>query len=245
MAQGAAVRVPMLPDDDGWKWYVPMVEMYTALLRTHTPFAVANYGDGEWSCILGKEGANVNGTAYDPELGERLADTLCNPVRQWFGYNPSRKLRAEAETWIRDSGVDVPWVYKEALSVANVHGQLAPFFRALRERDVVVVGGPHLADLPDDVVGPHEYVKTPASDAWREYDAIVDRLMHAAVLSSAVVLFAAGMASNLLVHRCRRSWSHGTYIDVGAILDPYVGVYSRKKYKTDWFQNEMMERNLS
>lgn len=235
------------PHDDDWAWYVEGVRFYTALIRNRTPFALANYGDGEWSCILGDEGKNVNGEVYNPELAERLRRTLLEPAPMIYGVNPGARLRPRVDTWIEENDVDVPTVYKEHLSAANAHGQLAPFFRALRERRVVLVGGPHLSDLPDEVIGEHKFVEVSESEAWRQVGFVHKQLMRRSIVGGDVILFACGMGSNLMIHGLKKSHygpDNGAWIDIGAILDPYVGVYSRKKYREDLFRNEIMEKNL-
>jgi len=85
-------------------------------LRGPTPFSTANYGDGEWSCILGGVGShinhreyNVNGDQYAlPGLAEAMVDTLLEPVLTYYGYNPGKKLRGRVENWLRERGINVP-----------------------------------------------------------------------------------------------------------------------------------------
>lgn len=236
------------PRHPEWRWYTGMIQMYAAMLRSGTPFSQANYGDGEWACILGHEGENVNGEVYEPELRDALRKTLLEPAGQWCGTNTGGKYDDEVEAWVETHGVDVPWVFKDALSAANVNGALGPVFRALRERDVVVVGGPHLADLPDEVVGDHDFVEVHSSEAWKDWGSTAQSVLHS-VQGNEVFVFCAGMASNLMIHKLEdplwKARSEVTLLDMGACLDPYVGVYSRKNYRKDRFKNEMMERNLA
>lgn len=194
---------------------------------------------------MGREGENVNGERYAPRLQNALQTTLLDPAGQWCGINPGKGLRPEVEDWIAEHGVDVPWVWKEALSAANVNGQLGPFFRALRQREVTVVGGPHLMDLPKDVVGHTSFVEVHESEAWKR-SGLTARCLLRSVHGGEVVLFCAGMASNLMIHGlCQEGGrSDLTLIDLGACLDPYVGVHSRKGYRTTSFQNKAMQNNL-
>jgi hypothetical protein len=231
-------------DRADWHWHVPLVQTYAALIEDRMHFAQANYGDGEWSCLLGHRGVNSQGEVYNPELRDALRETLMDPVGQWCGSNPGPKLEAEADGWCESNGVRVRWVAKETLAAANVNGNLAPFLRACRTRPVVLVGPKHLRALPMEVLEPRLFIEVPESTAWQVAGEIADSLRWAS--SGHLILLSAGMATNLIVHRV---WpelrGRATMLDTGAIFDPYVGVYSRKSYRREAFQNEAMQRNLA
>ncbi len=223
------------------------VHDYVEALRVGRPFAQANYGDGEWGCLLGNAGKNVNGEVYEPELAEGLRRTLLEPVPgMLFGTNPGRRLGPAADRFIADHGLkSLAWVDKEILSGANVRGELRPFLEALRKRDVVLVGPQHLMGLPGYVVGLHDFVLVPDATAWREADdtaSVVAELLQAR--PDAVVLFCAGMASNLMIPTLWSRFPDATFLDLGATLDPYVGRFTRKGYRTPEFRLERKWRNL-
>jgi len=234
----------MVPGDPGWKWFTGGVELYTQMIRTRIHFAQANYGDGEFSCLLGKAGRNVNGEVYEPELAEALRDTLLEPAGHWCGYNPGRKLEEEVYRWLMVNDVEVPWVWKETLSAANVNGQLGPFFRAANERRIVVVGPEHMISLPPELLGNFLHIRIPNSTAWKEADELADEVFRKAERDD-LVLFAAGMASNLIIWRLwPRVRGNVTLLDVGAILDPYAGRFTRKGYRKPEFRETNLERNF-
>lgn len=221
------------------------LEEYERLVATGEPFAQANYGDGEWGCLLGHDGANVNGEAYDPMLGGALRRTLLQPRGHWCGTNPGRKLAFEVNAWVKANQVNVPWVWKETLASANVNGGLVPFLAALRARSVVLVGPGHLRELPERVLRPRWHCVIPDGTAWKRA-AEIGAALQAEVLADEIVLFSAGMASNLLIsHLWPKFVRRGiSLLDTGAIWDPYVGMISRSGYrKPGW--PEAMERNLA
>jgi len=227
------------------------VELYADLIRRGIPFAQANYGDGEWSCILGRAGGNVNGEVYNPELAAALTETLVDHHGMWCGTNPGRKLEAEVDAWIERKKVAPRWVWKETLSGANVNGKLAPVFQALRHRHVILVGPEHLRTLPPAVVEVAIFIPVPDSIAWRKADVVVREVQHSVDSwwglgdRTQIVLFAAGMGSNLMIHRLWKADPEGgILLDVGAILDPYVGVWSRKGYRKQTFHEHSMWANV-
>lgn len=220
---------------------------YVRLIETGEPFAQAGYGDGEWACLLGLEGENCDGTVYAPELGAALRETLLGNRGVWCATNPGQtELRYRAEDWITEHGlrVTVPWVPKETLSDANVRGQLAPFLAAVRKREPIVVGPYHLKDLPRGLIADSGRIYVPDRTAWRHAPDIAWRLRQYD-LGGALVLFAAGMASNLIIHEIwpEAAARGATLLDIGAILDPYAGVLSRNGYRRPEFQ-DAIRRNL-
>ncbi len=236
-----------LPDYPPVWWQEP-VRMYARMIEARIPFAQANYGDGEWECLLGEQGSNVNGEVYTPELAEQLRETLLKHSGMWLGTNPSDRVRGRADDWVRGHDLqELPWIFKESLSEANVHGGLAPFLKACRSRNVILVGPEHLIDLPNELIGARfRSVLVHPHDAWRDVDRIVDQVL-GHLEPCDLVLFAAGMASNLCIHMLMEDLvlenDQATLLDVGALFDPYVGVLSIKCYrKPEW--PEMMERNL-
>lgn len=221
------------------------VDDYARLVRARVPYCQINYGDGEWACLLGREGENCNGEVYDPALAKMLQRTLTEPVGQWAGSNPGWRLKGEADAWIAKNSVAVEWVDKEVLPSANANGQLRPWLEAVRTRDVIVVGPRHLGSLADSVIGAG-WVHVPVADAtaWTEAHRTCD-ILRLGIRPGNLVLFACGMATNVMIHQLWPEYrGHVTMHDIGALLDPYVGVWSRNGYRKDVFQRERIYRNL-
>ena len=47
-------------------------------LNNKENFSFARYGDGEWNCIMNKQGRNCDAHIYFPHMGEALRNALCN-----------------------------------------------------------------------------------------------------------------------------------------------------------------------
>jgi len=221
------------------------VEDYATLIRDCAHYAQANYGDGEWACMLGHSGENCNGEVYHPYLASLLRETLFRPVGQWCGSNPGKKLKEDAGRWIATRKVAVEWVDKEVLVRANIEGRLGPWLEAVRTRRVVLVGPAHLAALKPEVIGAFTFIGVTPNTAW-ENAVSTSRSVLRAVAPGDLVLFAAGMGSNLMIHRL---WpelrGQVTLHDVGALLDPYVGVWSRNPYRDLAWQHDVLPLNLT
>lgn len=228
-------------------WCGLAVATYAALVRDRVHFAQAAYRDGEWYCILGRSGGNINGERYDPELGEMLRRTLLEPVGQWCVFwwdHPTigKAAKRGALKWLEEHRPDVRWIPDRPIGRANQEGRAAPFWAACATRRVVLVGPEHMADL--DLLPVAEHIVVPDAVAWRHVDRTCDEV-RAAVQPDDLVLFAAGMASNVMIWRL---WpelrGRATLYDIGAALDPYCGVFSRGSFRESGWREHVMPRNV-
>ena len=63
--------------------------------------------------------------------------------------------------------------------------------------------------------------------------------------ASDLVLFSAGLGAAVMVHQLWAEFAgQATLWDIGAVLDPYCGVFSRKNYRTLEWQESVMPLNL-
>lgn len=239
------------------------IDDYIDAIRGPEQFTCLNYGDGEWACILGLKGFNVNSEEYLPDLGRDLMETIIRPRFTAFGYNAGKRLDRKARRWLHKhecsvplitdddltietngDGIDiretkVPWVHKEVIPYANRKGNFAPLLKAIQPQKTLLVSGRHLRDL--DVIGKFTHLTIRGTNAYTEVDDIADRLLR--IIDHEIVLFAAGMCSNVLAYRLIQSGYKGHILDMGASLDPYVGLMSRSAYRLPEFQ-EMLEKNI-
>lgn len=235
------LRADVIPRPVGDGWVGPAIEELALRIREGEHFATAAYRDGEWYCMLGRGGSNINGERYDSELARQLLLTLSHPVGQtciFWQPHPVKGMAAwkAATAWLQKNRRPVKWLPDCPVRVANVHGLAAPFFRACRERHVVLVGPSHLARLG---LFAFEHIVVPPRIAWKQAASIAARTVAVAKPGS-VVLLCAGMASNLILWRI---WpeirEHTTALDIGSALDPYVGVNSRGAYREAAWQRAM------
>ena len=224
------------------------IQEYVDLINEGIPFAQANYGDGEWACILGMSGGNCNGEKYTPLVQEALIDTIKNPPpgHMWYGSNGGKKLESTIRGWLMDRGfTQRAWVYKEIISGANANGKLAPFIKAVRNRRTILVGPEHLVNTElTKIWNINGFVKVPISDAMLAFDRTVERSMvQIDKVDPELVLVCSGMAANPLITKLARMKTM-IIIDMGATLDPYAGVWSRNAYRKEEFQKNVFSKNI-
>lgn len=227
------------------EWIEANLAPIVAKLESGEPFAHASYRDGEWSAILGLGGTNCDGTEMTPELGGLLADSLRGAkgiqAAFWPRQDVGARTREMALTWLEAERPDVHWLADCPIRRANEVGLAAPFFRALRGRQVYLVGTDHMmagGRLPFTL---RRGLGVPGSTAWMWVEDTAGEIVGSSHPTD-VILLAAGMASELMIHSL---WDGTrTIIDVGAILDPYAGVYSRNVYRSEHWRREIMPKNL-
>lgn len=226
-----------------------IIDDYVEAINDHTRFIQANYGDGEWSCILGIQGENCNGEHYIRPLQLELIKTLQEPIEGffWYGSNPGSKLQKAVTQWLtRNNTLQRSWVYKEIISGANVKGNLKGFIKAVRKRPSILIGPKHLRHVDvHKIWNFRAQVNVPSQDAFlaidRTYKDVQDTI---ASCDPDLMLVCSGMASKPLIYRLAKQYPYCTIIDMGATLDPYAGVYSRSGYRKEEFQKTNYYKNI-
>jgi hypothetical protein len=222
---------------------------YANLLDSRVRFLQANYGDGEWACILGHPGKNCNGENYTSELQAALEKTIVEPPtgHVWYGSNGGTKLEPSIMEWLLTRHLTQrAWVYKEIISGANANGKMGPLISAIRRRRTILVGPEHLNN-PElyRIFNIKGHVVVPTSNAYTVIEKTYANTLETQKRYNAdLILVCSGMAANPLIHRVGAVSPTVTVIDMGATLDPYAGVYSRNAYRKDEFQKSIFAKNL-
>jgi hypothetical protein len=222
---------------------------YVNLIQCGPCFSQANYGDGEWACIVGDSGKNCDGSSYAKDLQNRLIKTLREPKFTYFGHNCGiRNQRQIMEWWSTNFNTKAdrvfpfnhPLAWKEIISEANLHGGFDELLQEFDSWDVLVVGPKHLRPLRDrHVVYYDHFVEVPGVDAYLELDRLVGEIREVITDNPVdLILFSAGMTTNVLMWELLPSYGI-SMLDMGACFDPYVGVNSRKGYRKPEFQDRM------
>lgn len=204
-------------------WRTTFVNMIDNL-KMNKAFKFSRFGDGEWNCIFGKQGQNCDGHQYFTDMGESLRRVLLSEPNYILGMQPLTLTTARAEQ-VKEfiQGLKINWVNADVLHNASIAGILNQFIRALDGRYIILVGPAHLSEFFPNCV----HIVIPDKDCWLQYENIRQQIeFHVDGVNNAVVLFAASMMTNVLVDDFADH--HHTFIDIGSVLDPYVGVKSRR-----------------
>jgi len=211
------------PEEFGYPLEDPFDDM-VEMLAERRAFSFARFGDGEFFAVLGESGENCDGHGYHPELGRRLGEILAAKPAYLTGLQPLAVMRHGVEP-IRTRSHGIRWVYSDSLHSALLDGRLDRFFDALKRLPVVLVGPPHLHSFA--VEKAWLFAEVAYGDCWPQYEALKRLLAPWARVDGVIFLFCASMTSNVLIDDLHKANPRNTYIDVGSVFDPFVGIASR------------------
>lgn len=220
---------------------------YIDMLRNDLPFSFARFGDGEWSAILGVQGANCDGHEYFPQLGADLKTAIIDNYEYFYSIQGRaiKYLGKGIRRFLSDNSVKIPWHDSDIFHRCDNAGALFPLVEQLRTMKTVVVGPAHLRAMNKRVFAYEHFIEVPPKNCYLDKDRI--RVSVADWFKKegpAVFCFSASMAANVIIHELfpfmgRTSW----LIDFGSLWDCYVGVDSRGgKSKEYW--DSIINRNL-
>jgi len=202
-------------------------------LNKHEKFSFARYGDGEWNAIFQKPGHNCDGHEYFSDMGEYLAQNLEAEPDYYVGLPEiSMRVRGERIRGFLEPIGKLKWVNADLLHLASVEDTIWPFFEALDKRRVILVGPPHVHD--QKLFRVKDSIIIPEKNCWLEYPLSsieINRAISAILWEgeNPVVCYCASMMTKVLVDdfsdRC-------TNIDLGSLIDPYVGRITRTHHRT-------------
>jgi len=218
----------MTPDEamkDKWG-YADMI----ADIRAERRFAYVRYSDGDWGCIFGRKGKILDEHDYGPDLAAALRAAIASEPDYHLGLmrsmlTPGRWWASEQTTAFVASRPDLAWCSSLILHDASMDGDLGAWFDALVQYRVTVVSHAGMRALRP-WLGDFRHVVIPVADCWRRRAEIEPAIM-AACRDPGVVLFACSMPAKVWI---RKAWMDGgaaTLIDIGSVLDPYIGRNSR------------------
>jgi len=216
------------------------IEDYIQMLDAGETFALMNFGDGEWSWLLGKELTNCDGFTGSPSLTAELKNMVMygaapNLFYGTYKCGSIKPLYQEADQWVQEYGHDsIAWVYKELISNANCQGKLRPLFEHLNNRKTLMIGPSHFDHLRESFFSnPPDLMTVPLPLDFTEvrgtYLILVRKMIE--MYNPAIVTFSAGPLSNYLIYNLFGEFPTVTMIDMGACFDPYCGVLSRSGYR--------------
>lgn len=208
-------------------------DQYLTWIKERKPFTFSRFGDGEANAILGREGKNCDGHEYFKDMGKELAQIITNRSHSVI-YEKGIQQHAlrtmpEFATWLTEQGLtpDIDFVNADVWHHASIKEQFDPFFDAIQNRSVLLVGPHHLTRM-----GIHSYwVEVPERNCWQSFDAIMKGIDNYIDYAD-IVLFCASMPAKIMIDRLYAK--HGatkTLLDMGSVFMPYVGISNRSYHK--------------
>lgn len=184
----------------------------------------ARYGDGEFNCMMGKEGHTRDGWYYNKPLGAALRMTLRTEGFKHC-YNTISK-NVNAEEWL-DANLDdkIEWYREDAILKASLAGQLGEFVEAVRmhgEYAAIVSGNWNLRRFK--AFPQAKFVSVEPQDMHEKTLRRMDEICEYIGKRFVVAMFSCGPLSNVMIARLSNVWGMTpTLLDIGSVWDMYVG----------------------
>lgn len=205
------------------------LSFYCGRLDAGENFKFLRFGDGEFHCYLGSDiiiGKNEH-EVY-PALTNKIKSIVDNLNLSHFNALQPFSLAIPAFQTIIPK---INWLNADVFHNASEAGELAPFFRSLQNKDVVLVSNWEKRKFNKS----WDFIEVDSRNSFDNYDYVMDK-----ITSGKVYLFAASRLSVPVIYDGPEDC---TMIDIGSLLDPYIGRVTRGYHKR--MTEEVMKRNLT
>lgn len=225
-------------------------------IKSGEDFSFPGFSDSEWCCIVGVNIGHYSGAGqlHTEEIGRLLREAIQSqdgsykravpsvikslPVWKYVEVWEKRNLASDEIFYERDGVLD------DAAAAAG----LAPLIKALRERDVYIVGPPSHRGL--FFLKPKQFFEITTPNFHLEpggIDRVVMDIQDFAM--PGVYLFSCGMSDAVMISRLNGTIPGASFIDCGSIWDAFVGVgghreWRQKLYDDPWRWVEWLRKNL-
>lgn len=212
-------------------------------IKSGKPISFSRWADGEMCSVIGSRvnQKNCDGHTFFPEMGRQLEKIIISRPAYRLGFmdlnrlmyagrtgpKPAREVLAPFLT--KHNLYNYPWYSAEVFHRAAIKDKLSLLIPAVNQRNVIIVGPSHLKNLK--TVNYKHHVDVPMKDCFLAIETIyknVVKILDTYKTHNFLVSISASMPSCILVDKLYKS--HGTlhsFIDFGAVWDPFVGVLSR------------------
>ena len=210
---------------------VPL-SFYCSRLDAGENFKFLRFGDGEFHCYLGSD-IVIGKNEHDiyPALTNKIKSIVdnLNPAH-YNALQPFSLTIPEFKNIIPDYN----WLNADVFHNASEAGELAPFFRSLQKRDVVLVSNWEKRKFNKS----WGFIEVTSRNCFSDYDYVMYNVGDWP--KNTVFLFAASRLSVPVIYDAPEDC---TMIDIGSLLDPYIGKITRR-YHTKMTE-EIIKKNLS
>lgn len=210
------------------------VDTLLQYLHDNKNFSYIRYNDGEWFAIRGysnnNSSANCDGQRYDtvgPELWDQLKSTqvkkhcdsgdLIIESNSMIGYGWSTW-----ETFLEKIHIKFQKVNFLDEILSECPNKMINFFEILKNKHIILIGPYYLKKVK--ALNIQKFIEVPTTNCYDKIDEIEETLINSIPShTNAVILIAAGMATNILVIRLlNKNINQHTMIDVGSGFDVFV-----------------------
>jgi hypothetical protein len=201
------------------------INFYINLLKRGQYFSFTRWGDGEWSCAFGADGANCDSHRYFSEMSEGLNKAIDDPKGYYLATWPkTEKMMFDIWQPIQkrlSNSLSKEWVNASIWEEAAMAGELKTLVDQLESMDFIIVSENSKRDLPMQY---NNFIEVPATNCFLEKDRIKQEMIEmCSKYEKPVFGLSASMATNVIVDELypiigNKCWM----IDFGSIWEPFL-----------------------
>ena len=200
------------------------------------PFSFTRWGDGEWFCATGRQGANCDNHVYFPEMTTGLNTALKHDQGYYkaiwnANHGQIKAILNVILPHLEQNQFKVDWVNAGIWEDLAINNDMHKLVEALESRNFIMVSDGNKRDIDIKYA---DYVEVPPVNCFLAKDKIKEGMIAMTEkYRNPIFGMSASMATNVIVDelypiigdRC-------SMVDFGSIWEPFVGRISRSYHKT-------------
>lgn len=207
------------------------LQEYADMMEKGEKFSYTRWGDGEWGCVFGADGQNVDKHKYFPEMATSLRAALKNDKgyrkATWPYTAPMlNNIKPQVEGYLDEHKLSKDWYDARVWEDSCLDNTIEIFIRQLEKMNTVFITGENKKNIPIRHVG---FITIPSVDCFLAKEDIKNAMRQAVEkIDNPVFAFSASMATNVIVDEMYDEIGDKCWmIDFGSIWEPFVGNVTR------------------
>jgi len=204
-------------------------------IKSNQPFTFVRYGDGDIQCMLGnsRNTMNCDKHMYFPGLGKKLQlSFVCAPLKENYMVSLQSKMLTDMGrqiyAFIENNRMARLWYYADCMHDASAEGRFYDSFVSLTKDDSIAcyIGPKRFESVC------HNFIEIPSLNCWLQYERT--KAMAVDMVLKGVTRFyaSASMLTKVLFFEMYEMFADEIQqIDLGSVLEPYVGVSNRRYHE--------------
>jgi hypothetical protein len=215
------------------------LQHYIGKLQSNEKFSFTRWGDGEWGCAFGAQGANCDNHKYFPKMSSDLIKALKHDKQyikaSWPLSVPMFSvIHPQIVEFIEKHSIQTNWHDARVWEEAAMAGEVNPLVDQLEQMNFIIVSEKNKQKLPFSYT---DFIEIPEVNCYLEKNKIKRQVIEMCnTYTNPVFGFSASMASNVIIDQLYDEVGDKCWmIDFGSIWEPYIGQITRSyhnRYKT-------------